>query len=124
MPMKRLFYSTYLNTENNTSITSFIETYGIKTFEYKQAYQSNFSFEYVYVIPEKNYSKKLVFLIYHPDGLNSLNNSILWVKLIDQNETLPKLNNNPLVTTSGFTIVITITSIIITLMINLYLKKK
>ncbi len=125
------FYGAHPGAKNNTTITSFIDTYGISTWVDDGTPNGDDRYRYIYIIPKKNSSKKLVFLFYRPDQTR-LNNSVVWVKLIDLNETLPTMNASISATSStnsvnnipGFTMNITIVSIISILLVSIYLRRK
>lgn len=90
------FYGAHWGARNNTTITEFIDTYGVSSWSVDPAYdcyRSSYGYSYVYVNPEKNYSKKLVFLYCKPNQ-TGINGSVIWVKLIDISEELPRLNDS------------------------------
>jgi len=64
---------------------NFIDTYGLESWYEKGV---NKSYKYVYLLPEKPYSKKLVYLNKNVDE-RQVNNSIQWVRLIYRDEELP-----------------------------------
>lgn len=125
------FHGAYPNADNNTTIASFIKTYGINGWSHDVSPNGDSRYEYVYLRPEKNCSKNLVFIYYTPDDTR-LNNSVVWVNLINKNETLPTItgsisatpNITPMNTTPGFLVVTTIVSIICISFITIYLKRK
>ena len=80
---------------NNIEIMDFIYTYGLWSVEEEPAFTDlpNYEYNYVYVIPEKDQSKKLVFLEHH-HSKDMLNDSILWVRMVDKNEKLKPLNTS------------------------------
>lgn len=81
-----IFRLQHMNMEENQEIMSFINAYGISDYEIKNI---NDSYKFIYIIPNENYSKKLVFL--ERTGGNSENwkREIVWVRQIGMNETIP-----------------------------------
>ncbi|MDY0386703.1 MAG: hypothetical protein RBT65_06130 [Methanolobus sp.] len=73
------FFGRHRNMEQNSEIMDFISTYGLKDF---QEVHINRTHTYVYLIPKENCSKKMVFL-------DPPSEEILWVRVIDMNETIP-----------------------------------
>lgn len=78
------------NMRNNTTIMNFIDTYGLSGWYEKTAYEG---YEYVYLLPGNNHTKKLVYLNKRVNEWH-INNSILWVKLIGIDEEFPQLNES------------------------------
>ncbi|MDI6898028.1 hypothetical protein [Methanocella conradii] len=87
-PLGELF-GVHPNVKNNVEIMNFIDMHGLRDWYGKPA---GFGHGYVYLLPEENYSKKLVFL-YNSSG-KWADDSIIWVKLIDLDEELPRLNES------------------------------
>jgi hypothetical protein len=87
------FYGAHWGARNNTTITEFINTYGVSSWSVDPIYHKNYDYSYVYVNPEKNNSKKLVFLYYKPNQ-TGINGRVIWVKLIDKGTWLPMLNES------------------------------
>lgn len=119
------FFGSHPNAENNTTITNFINTYGISVWGFDKAYEKDGRYRYDYVYPASNYSKQLVYLEYRPDS-TGINSSIIWVKLIDKDEKLALLSDYEAralgidtggVQLSGFTQSVAIVSIAIIVLI-------
>jgi len=72
------------NVKNNSEIMDFIDMYGLGNWYEKRV---NESYRYVYLLPKKPYSKKLVYLNKDVDE-RQINNSIQWVRLIDRDKEL------------------------------------
>ena len=87
-----IFYRVYPEANNSSEINGFINLYGISDVTETPAYKYNFRYKYVHVLPKNNCSVKLVFLDYH--NIDGKNNSLIWVKLVNKNETFSMLNES------------------------------
>jgi|AGTN01.2.fsa_nt_gi hypothetical protein len=87
-----IFNLRHFGAQYNTDIMTFINTYGLDYFYESRACDVNQSYYYVYLLPEKEYSKELVYLELHDE--RGINNSIIWVRLLDKNTELPRLNDS------------------------------
>lgn len=119
------FYGAHPNTKNNSTITEFIGTYGISSWTNDRADPDDGRYSYVYMLPSKNSSQKLVFLYFEPDT-TGMNNSIIWVKLAGKDDKIEQVNDTQLAQidgTPGFTAYVAIVSIVVSLLIINYRRK-
>lgn len=129
------FYGAHWGAQNVTTITNFVNTYGVSGWNNNFAPTGKAGYSYVCVYPAQNYSKNLVFLYYTPDLTTYTNRVVVWAELIDKNETFIPLKNFsistntpvPIITpsptnTPGFTLDLLIASIVIILLMLKYIK--
>ncbi|CAJ37512.1 hypothetical protein [Methanocella arvoryzae] len=76
----------------NTTIINFFTRYGISSIQMDNACDNSLSgYYYVYLQPEKNHSKKLVFL---EKWVGANNERIFWIKLVDKDVEFPRLSDS------------------------------
>ncbi|MGA9139777.1 MAG: hypothetical protein WBZ29_06110 [Methanocella sp.] len=73
-------------------VKAFIDAYGLGYFYERPACDFNQSYYFVYLLPEKDYPKELVFLEFHDS--KGINNSVIWVKLLEKNTEVTPLNDS------------------------------
>jgi hypothetical protein len=120
------FYGAHPNVKNNSTIAGFIGTYGISSWTNDRANANDDRYLYVYVLPVKNSSQKLVFLYFKPDS-TGLNNHIVWVKLVGKDVTLAQTTDMQVAQVSGtpgFTAVTGIVSIVVSLLVINFRRKR